>query len=57
MAIAAYAFLQVGDTQDLKASVKQVIEKSFNNYNESKTIQEEFDFMQSFVRAYKTKYK
>lgn len=49
VAIAAYAFLQIGDTQDLKSSVKQAIQKSFNSYNESKTVQEEFNFMQSFV--------
>ena len=49
IAIGAYAFLQVGDTADLKSSVTQVVEKSFNQYNSSKSIQEEFDFLQTFV--------
>lgn len=49
IAIGAYAFLQIRDTEDLKASVKQVVEKSFNKYNETKIAKEEFDFLQSFV--------
>ncbi|RZC43280.1 CD63 antigen, partial [Asbolus verrucosus] len=49
IAIGAYAFLQVGDTVDLKASVKQVVQKSFIQYNTSKSAQEEFDFLQTFL--------
>ncbi|KAJ8917823.1 hypothetical protein NQ315_010732, partial [Exocentrus adspersus] len=51
VAIGAYAFLQVGDTQDLRSSVKQVIEKSFKEYNTSKPMQEEFDFLQTFLQC------
>lgn len=49
VAIGAYAFLQVGDTQDLKSSFKQIVERKFNEYNTTKIDQEEFDFLQSFV--------
>ncbi|KAH0816306.1 hypothetical protein GEV33_006485 [Tenebrio molitor] len=51
IAIAAYAFLQVGDTADLRSSVTQVVDKSFNQYNSSKAVQEEFDFLQSFLHC------
>nr|CAH7737083.1 unnamed protein product [Callosobruchus chinensis] len=36
VAIGVYAFLMVGDTQDLKTSVKQLVEKTFNDYNNTK---------------------
>lgn len=55
IAIAAYAFLQVGDTADLRSSVTQVVDKSFNQYNSSKAVQEEFDFLQSFVRSWRAR--
>ncbi|KAJ8968159.1 hypothetical protein NQ314_002416 [Rhamnusium bicolor] len=49
VAIGSYAFLQVGDTQDLRASVKQVVEKSFLEYNNTEAVKEEFNFLQVFV--------
>lgn len=49
VAIGAYAFLMVGDTQDLKISVKQIVEKSFNEYNDNKVDKDEFNFLQEFV--------
>ncbi|EFA09730.1 leukocyte surface antigen CD53-like [Tribolium castaneum] len=51
IAIGAYAFLQVGDTADMKASVTQMVEKSFNQYNTSKSAQAEFDFLQNFLHC------
>ncbi|KAJ8944205.1 hypothetical protein NQ318_014567 [Aromia moschata] len=51
VAIGAYAFLQVGDTQDLRASVKQVVERSFLEYNTTESVREEFDFLQVFLKC------
>ncbi|XP_018567936.1 leukocyte surface antigen CD53-like [Anoplophora glabripennis] len=51
VAVGAYAFLQVGDAQDLRSSVRQVVEKEFLQYNTSKTSQQEFDFLQEFLQC------
>ncbi|KAG5875666.1 hypothetical protein JTB14_021836 [Gonioctena quinquepunctata] len=51
VAIGAYAFLVVGDTQDLRSSVRQIVEKSFNQYNDTKIAREEFDFLQTFLEC------
>ncbi|CAH2006707.1 unnamed protein product, partial [Acanthoscelides obtectus] len=51
VAIGVYAFLMVGDTQDLKTSVKQLVEKTFNDYNNTKIAKEEFDVLQQFLQC------
>ncbi|KAJ8975794.1 hypothetical protein NQ317_005176 [Molorchus minor] len=51
VAIGAYAFLQVGDTQDLRASVQQAINKTFNDYNLTETSREEFNFLQTYLKC------
>ncbi|VEN54659.1 unnamed protein product, partial [Callosobruchus maculatus] len=51
VAIGVYAFLMVGDTQDLKTSVKQLVEKTFNDYNNTKVAKEEFDVLQEFLHC------
>ncbi|CAG9822009.1 unnamed protein product [Phaedon cochleariae] len=51
VAIGAYAFLIIGETQDLRLSVRQVVEKSYNQYNETQIAKEEFDFLQAFLKC------
>nr|XP_023029840.1 leukocyte surface antigen CD53-like [Leptinotarsa decemlineata] len=51
VAIGAFAFLLVGDTQDLRESVRQVVKNSFDDYNNTKLVKDEFDFLQTFLEC------
>lgn len=55
VAIGVYAFIQKDESDDLKASVRQLVQDAFNRYNESTTSEEELNFLQSYVSA-KTTY-
>lgn len=53
VAIGVYAFIQKDETDDLKASVRQLVQDAFNQYNTSKRSEEELNFLQNYVSACK----